>query len=133
MHSQPSPAFGPQVLIRREFYLEQFTLEKEIEDLPVRLKKNQILNNVFLKTKIFHHSKSQKTMKHVILIFASLLAAVSVYSQAPNTWTLKAPFGGTARWGAVGFSMGSKGYLGTGSNYGVGPFTTTISGNMILL
>ncbi|MBP9083832.1 MAG: T9SS type A sorting domain-containing protein [Bacteroidia bacterium] len=53
-------------------------------------------------------------MKYVILIFASFLAAVSVYSQAPNTWTQKAHFGGTARWGAVGFSMGSKGYLGTG-------------------
>ena len=33
-----------------------------------------------------------------------------------NTWTQKADFGGTARYGAVGFSIGSKGYIGTGSD-----------------
>ena len=31
-----------------------------------------------------------------------------------NTWTQKADFGGTARYSAVGFSIGSKGYIGTG-------------------
>src|SRR5213596_1743906 len=31
-----------------------------------------------------------------------------------NTWTRKANFGGTARYGAAGFSIDSKGYLGTG-------------------
>jgi hypothetical protein len=31
-----------------------------------------------------------------------------------NTWTQKADFGGTARLFAVGFSIGSKGYIGTG-------------------
>ncbi|MEO5674895.1 MAG: kelch repeat-containing protein, partial [Chitinophagales bacterium] len=38
------------------------------------------------------------------------------YNPAANTWTQKSDFGGTARYGAVGFSIGSKGYLGTGFN-----------------
>ncbi|MFH1321784.1 MAG: T9SS type A sorting domain-containing protein [Bacteroidota bacterium] len=33
-----------------------------------------------------------------------------------DTWTQKANFGGTARYGAVGFSIGSQGYIGTGSD-----------------
>jgi len=37
-------------------------------------------------------------------------------SRAQNTWTQKANFGGSARTGAVGFSIGSKGYIGTGGN-----------------
>ena len=36
------------------------------------------------------------------------------YDPATNAWTQKADFGGTARDGAVGFSIGSKGYIGTG-------------------
>ena len=35
------------------------------------------------------------------------------YAQC-NTWTQKTNFGGTARRGAVGFSIGNKGYIGTG-------------------
>src|SRR5205823_1071084 len=31
-----------------------------------------------------------------------------------NTWTRKANFGGTGRYYATGFSIGSKGYIGTG-------------------
>jgi len=38
------------------------------------------------------------------------------YDSALNNWTQKADFGGTARAGAVGFSIGSKGYIGTGSD-----------------
>ena len=37
------------------------------------------------------------------------------YDPVTNTWTQKADFGGTARQNAVGFSIGSKGYIGTGS------------------
>ena len=37
------------------------------------------------------------------------------YDSTLNTWTQKADFGGTARVGAVGFFIGSKGYIGTGS------------------
>ena len=38
------------------------------------------------------------------------------YDPAANTWTRKADFGGTVRRGATGFSIGSKGYIGTGVN-----------------
>ncbi len=38
------------------------------------------------------------------------------YDPAANTWTQKADFGGTARYSAVGFSIGSKGYIGTGDD-----------------
>jgi N-acetylneuraminic acid mutarotase len=38
------------------------------------------------------------------------------YDPATNVWTSKAPFGGTVRFGAVGFSIGNKGYIGTGFN-----------------
>ncbi|MBP9882027.1 MAG: T9SS type A sorting domain-containing protein [Chitinophagales bacterium] len=37
------------------------------------------------------------------------------YDPILNSWTQKADFGGTARSGAVGFSIEDKGYLGTGS------------------
>ena len=40
------------------------------------------------------------------------------YDPATDTWTQKADFGGTARTGAVGFSIGSKGYIGTGHMIG---------------
>ena len=36
------------------------------------------------------------------------------YDPATNIWTQKADFGGSARWLAVGFSIGNKGYIGTG-------------------
>jgi hypothetical protein len=36
------------------------------------------------------------------------------WDQATNIWTRKADFGGMARYGAVGFSIGTKGYIGTG-------------------
>jgi hypothetical protein len=39
------------------------------------------------------------------------------YDPSSNTWTQKADFGGTSRTGAVGFSIGTKGYIGTGLSY----------------
>jgi N-acetylneuraminic acid mutarotase len=36
------------------------------------------------------------------------------YDPSSNTWTQEANFGGTARYGAVGFCIGNKGYVGTG-------------------
>src|SRR5947207_1360240 len=36
------------------------------------------------------------------------------YAQTRNIWTQKANFGGAARYWAVGFSIGTKGYIGTG-------------------
>ncbi|TAL61554.1 MAG: hypothetical protein EPN85_04535, partial [Bacteroidetes bacterium] len=42
------------------------------------------------------------------------------WNQATNTWTQKANFGGGLRVNAVGFSIGDKGYIGTGwEHYGM--------------
>jgi N-acetylneuraminic acid mutarotase len=38
------------------------------------------------------------------------------WDQTTNVWTQKADFGGIARSGAVGFTIGNKGYIGTGYN-----------------
>ena len=51
---------------------------------------------------------------HVVFLCTILFAARLTSSQAQNTWIQKADFGGTARTYAVGFSIGSKGYIGTG-------------------
>lgn len=44
------------------------------------------------------------------------------YDPESNTWTQKADFAGAPRSGATGFSIGSKGYLGTGQNYNNDPY-----------
>jgi small neutral amino acid transporter SnatA (MarC family) len=54
-----------------------------------------------------------------IIIFISQLT-INSSAQAPNTWTLKANFGGTARYVAVGFSIGAYGYIGTGYDNTIG-------------
>src|SRR6266487_3828476 len=61
-------------------------------------------------------------MKTKTCIFAILLAAGLSNTHAQDTWTQKADFGGTARDKAVGFSIGSKGCIGTGYD-GIAPFT----------
>lgn len=38
------------------------------------------------------------------------------FDPATNTWTQKANFGGGNRFGAVGFSIGNRGYIGTGNS-----------------
>lgn len=40
------------------------------------------------------------------------------YDTTADAWTQKADFGGTPRYGAVGFSIGSKGYIATGYDLG---------------
>src|SRR5436189_103819 len=55
-------------------------------------------------------------MKTKICAFVILLAAGVTSSWAQDTWIQKADFGGTPRYGAVGFSIGAKGYIGTGYN-----------------
>src|SRR3989338_9885448 len=42
------------------------------------------------------------------------------YNSATNVWTQKADFGGGLREFAVGFSIGNKGYIGTGSHIQTG-------------
>ena len=51
-------------------------------------------------------------MKKVFLFL--LLFTSYFYSYSQNTWISKANLGGLARHGAIGFSIGTKGYLGTG-------------------
>jgi hypothetical protein len=55
-------------------------------------------------------------MKRIfILLIAITLFAFA--SQAQDTWTQKADFGGIARAGATGFSIDNKEYVGTGDQY----------------
>jgi len=48
------------------------------------------------------------------LISCAFLLALTLSSSAQGTWTTKTSLTGAARWGAVGFSIGAKGYVGTG-------------------
>lgn len=59
-------------------------------------------------------------MKRKLLITFIALYGIAT---AQSNWTQKADFGGTGRAGAVGFSIGTKGYIGTGteSNSSSGP------------
>lgn len=47
-----------------------------------------------------------------------LILSLSIFeiANAQGTWTQKANFGGLAKQGAVGFSIGNKGYIGTGAD-----------------
>jgi hypothetical protein len=53
-------------------------------------------------------------MKKILLTAIILFCIKANYAQ--NTWTQKANFGGTAREYTTGFSIGSKGYIGTGKD-----------------
>jgi len=51
--------------------------------------------------------------------FSTLLLVLSVsHILSQGTWTQKADFAGTKRFGAIGFSIGNKGYIGTGVGAG---------------
>src|ERR1051326_1478372 len=52
----------------------------------------------------------------LIALIASEAGLCPKHSHSQNVWTQKANFGGTARQGAVGFSIGSKGYIGLGGD-----------------
>lgn len=47
-----------------------------------------------------------------------LIPTTYEFDTATKTWTRKAPFPGKLRIGAVGFSIGNKGYIGGGRNFG---------------
>jgi hypothetical protein len=57
-------------------------------------------------------------MKIKRCIIAILLGVGLINCDAQDTWTRKAKFAGGTRGYAVGFSIGTKGYLGTGDNFG---------------
>lgn len=50
--------------------------------------------------------------KHQSALFFLAIFCTSIFAQ--GTWTKKTNFGGTARYGAAGFSIGTKAYIGTG-------------------
>src|ERR1035437_9962904 len=52
--------------------------------------------------------------KHFLI--PSALCLFTSYLFAQGTWTQKANFGGAGRWGAAGFSIGTKGYIGVGAS-----------------
>ena len=49
----------------------------------------------------------------IFICFYFFLYSNSLFA-SPDNWTRKADFGGIERYGAVGFSIGNKGYIGTG-------------------
>ncbi len=53
-----------------------------------------------------------------LLNFLLVLLNFHSFAQLPNTWTQKSDFGGTERYAAVGFSIGTKGYIGSGYDGG---------------
>ena len=57
----------------------------------------------------------KKLYPFLALIFF-LSSAIGSLAQPANTWTQKANFGGFGRWLAVGFSIGHKGFIGTGQD-----------------
>jgi hypothetical protein len=59
-----------------------------------------------------------KTIYSLIAILSFIGLSVDSSAQAPNSWTQKANFGGAVRMWAVGFSIGTKGYIGTGGVQG---------------
>jgi hypothetical protein len=59
----------------------------------------------------------KKSIIVIITVLLSFLCATMLFA-APDTWTQKADFGGTERIYAVGFSIGDKGYIGTGTPMG---------------
>src|SRR3989304_3298210 len=55
---------------------------------------------------------------HILFFFLTvMLNSFQHLASAQGTWTQKANFGGTVRLGACGFSIGNKGYIGTGYDY----------------
>jgi len=57
--------------------------------------------------------KNKVPMKKITSLFACF--AIYILSFAQGTWTQKANFGGAGRSYATGFSIGTKGYMGTGT------------------
>ena len=63
------------------------------------------------------------TIYTLLQILTAIALSIDSSAQAPNTWTQKANFGGGLRADAVGFSIGSKGYIGTGVNSAGNPYS----------
>lgn len=55
-------------------------------------------------------------MKRIIITIVIVTQIYFNNSHSQGVWTQKADFGGTGRYSAAGFSIGTKGYIGTGRN-----------------
>src|SRR5205809_2750363 len=53
-------------------------------------------------------------MKKVLLLVC--MTALILHTHAQNSWSQKSNFSGSARYGAVSFSIGDKAHLGTGND-----------------
>src|SRR4051812_21235397 len=106
-----------------------FTTLRRWSALIGRLKqiKIYIKYNTYVCEKLHTNIRSMTTQTKklkVIAVFCMLLLSPvfrignTLFAQAPNTWTQKANFGGSARDGAFAFSIGTKGYMGGGNNNG---------------
>ena len=58
----------------------------------------------------------QSNVQLFVLFLFSYCLLPTAYCFSQGTWTQKADFGGGLRSGAVGFSIGTKGYIGTGED-----------------
>ena len=56
----------------------------------------------------------KRTIYNLLAILTAIALSIDTSAQAPNTWAQEANVGGGIRTEAVGFSIGSKGYIGTG-------------------
>ncbi|HUM46285.1 MAG TPA: MopE-related protein [Chitinophagales bacterium] len=77
--------------------------------------KNIILQSTVLETGLFHGLLKSIKVNSLNIIGLCLLCFSMHVVMAQDTWEQKADFGGAGRYGAVGFSIGNKGYLGTGT------------------
>ena len=57
-----------------------------------------------------------KTKYLFLVAITAISISVNVSAQVPDSWTQKTDVGGIARQNAVGFSIGTKGYIGTGED-----------------
>jgi len=55
-------------------------------------------------------------MKKIVLLLFYFTFCIAFSSFCQGIWTTRASFSGATRWAAVGFSIGTKGYVVTGSN-----------------
>jgi N-acetylneuraminic acid mutarotase len=62
-------------------------------------------------------------MKNIYLLVAVLFLSGISSAQAPNSWTQKNNFPGTARATSFAFAIGNKAYVGGGLNFSVGMFS----------
>lgn len=53
----------------------------------------------------------------LLFTFIIVMLAISMHTIAQDTWVQKADFVGITRLGAAGFSIGNKGYVGTGTPF----------------